>query len=464
MDQIKQKIAAFVETKSLEISKEYLSGFYIFYSFDLVNSTKYKVVSEQKWPVVIRTFYNYIEQGFKKRTSNVRLWKYVGDEVLLCKRVSNIKELYESVQTSKIVLDSSIEHLHSTFPETKTILSVKATIWCADVLYCPPQDFKSLDSGGACFRNIAIDYITPSGEEGFDFLGPEIDEGFRVSKYTVRSRLVVSADLAYLIFRERSRFDGIEEKFKIVEYKSMKGIWGERRYPVIWYEVNWVDILKSFYYDEHFESDVIGKVLKKEIQDIKMLEKIYLDINRKSLMEDILKRIVEMNEDDQKDVPIKKSHLFNMSAEVHCVAVVLNSDGKVLIGKRKKDKRRYPDCWEFGCGQLEYNESFEECLSRNYMTDFNIQLDYSCLVPLRQFIIDDKDEHRKIPGIIFIAEAIDGASASSNKHEDIYWIDVSEVDEWIKTNSVVPEFDETIKKAHEVWFSCKGALEAASLK
>jgi hypothetical protein len=80
-----------------------------------------------------------------------------------------------------------------------------------------------------------------------DFLGPEIDAGFRISKFALRRRLVVSAELSCLLFRERAAYTGIEKQLKIVSFQILKGVWTGRHYPIVWYERDWPNIAKTFF-------------------------------------------------------------------------------------------------------------------------------------------------------------------------------------------------------------------------
>jgi len=74
-------------------------GFFVFYSFDLVNSTQYKSVNNSTWPTVINKFYEVVETSLKlkNRMSNVKLWKYIGDEILLYQEITTAENLTDCV-------------------------------------------------------------------------------------------------------------------------------------------------------------------------------------------------------------------------------------------------------------------------------------------------------------------------------------------------------------------------------
>ncbi|HLP61862.1 MAG TPA: hypothetical protein VK186_23675 [Candidatus Deferrimicrobium sp.] len=53
-----------------------LPRIYIFFSFDLVNSTAYKEEQNDKWPKVFAQFYASIKKQMKEKFSTSLLWKY----------------------------------------------------------------------------------------------------------------------------------------------------------------------------------------------------------------------------------------------------------------------------------------------------------------------------------------------------------------------------------------------------
>lgn len=455
-DKIKAKIT---EQEHDFIDHQSLMGVYIFFSYDLMNSTKYKTVNKTQWPLVIRRFYELIEDGVKKWLTNVHLWKYVGDELLLYKKLRSIVDIHDCIPKAYRVLHDSIDRLHSEFSDTKTILSVKAAVWCARVYYIAPQNIQGINEQypGQVHRNIVAVHLGGSNREGLDFLGPDIDVGFRIAKFAIRKRLVVGADLAYLLYKERSSIDKIDKKLRIVSYEPLKGIWEERRYPIIWYEENWEKISESFLYDERYESEIINRIINKssEIEEIENLEKVYEDLNQKGEIQELWNYLkaegTEANEE-----PASSEMLPGNLAEIHCVAICFRDDGRILIAKRPDQKRRFPNLWEFGCGQLRMFETFEACLRRSYKEDFAVELEFGTrLQPIRTYLIDDEDENRKIPGIVFIADVTNPDDVRALRHAKIDWFDPARMDH-LSDSECVPEFKETICLADQAWKLSKG--------
>jgi hypothetical protein len=73
--------------------------------------------------------------------------------------------------------------------------------------------------------------LVPGSLQLVDFLGPDMDTGFRVAKCTRAGMLVVSTELAELLgeARPHSRLCA-----KIVGWERLKGVWEDHPYPVIW--------------------------------------------------------------------------------------------------------------------------------------------------------------------------------------------------------------------------------------
>jgi hypothetical protein len=64
-----------------------------------------------------------------------------------------------------------------------------------------------------------------------DYLGPDIDAGFRISKYTHPGFVIASHNLAYFLGLHKSTH---QIKGKIVGWEDLKGVWDTTPYPIIW--------------------------------------------------------------------------------------------------------------------------------------------------------------------------------------------------------------------------------------
>lgn len=425
------------------------SGLYLFFSFDLVNSTQFKAAKPDAWPVVVTRFYELVTSELSTRLTSAILWKYVGDEVLFYKRVTDRKDLHKALPATYDALHATIELLHKLYPETRELLSIKAAVWVAVAEFIQPADIAGAKLTG---RNIIVPIDRSPTTRNRDFLGPDIDAGFRISRFALRRRLVVSAHLAWLLYYERVECSGIEAQLRIVGFESLKGVWEGRHYPIIWYEKDWIRVADSFLYDEHINSEMVRRIKGWSDSDGKLglIEKIFSDLGKEAEVQSFLGALqaaVPSTEDDLVEIEIPREKY----SEVHCVAVCFSPNGKVLVAKRPGSKKRFPNAFEFGCGQLKLGDTFGDCLRRAYRDDFGITLKVDdCPVPIGTFLIDDKEEHRSIPGIIFVAEVDDpenvAKSFSREKHSEIDWLDPQSFQP-LPGRDYVPNLAETLAAA-----------------
>lgn len=449
------------EQRFTTLSSKPKSGVYLFFSFDLVNSTQFKASHPEEWPVVVRRFYELIINELTTRLSSTIVWKFVGDEVLFFKQILKKQDLYAALPAAHDAQLATIELLHKNFSSSRELLDVKGTIWIAEAQPVQPSDIEKMTAES---RNIIVE-IGRSPTR--DFLGPEIDVGFRISKFALRRRLVVSAELACILYRTRTQYTPIEEQLKIVSLQTLKGVWSGRHYPIVWFERDWATAAKTLLFDEHLVSD-LAAIIKKGLGEdaaLKTIEKVYADLGRNEEIDKLLASIEEACAQPQPE-KIEIEIPTHRYAEIHCVAVCISPTGQILVGRRPSTKRRYPSCLEFGCGQLRLGESFGDCLKRAYKDDFGIDLILSApLVPIRTFEINDKEEHRIIPGIIFFAEIDDPESVKGNfskeKHSEVLWINPAEVSSF--QQKCVPDFEVTISEALAAWHKDKArALPSVS--
>ncbi|MDR3570286.1 MAG: hypothetical protein P4L43_19865 [Syntrophobacteraceae bacterium] len=450
-DEIKEKIRESLKEGTFA-PQDRGSGFFLFYSFDLVNSTRLKSLNPSHWPLIFHTFHESTTDALSKRLSRIKLWKRLGDEVLLYQQIYSIKDIYNILPFSYKALQSVIHGIHTSYPAFKTTLSVKATVWFAAVDFVLPQSLQHAQKKKMNFPNLVMEDYVEDEVVSTDFLGPDIDLGFRISRYSERGRMVVGAELAYLLYRESTLPDlsWVSKDMKIVTYERLKGIWDDRYYPIIWYEDDW-NVEKMFLYDEEFTSATAAKIKGEKVYEIKTLTKVFRDLDKAEQLERIYGLLkTGIAPEEQLSV---KGIAPSIQAELHCVAVCFNHEGKILIAKRSREKRRLPDIWEFGCGQLKFGQTFEDCLKESYRADFNAIIEFhEKAVPISAFTLTDREENRKIPGIIFIANvtnSIDVKPVAKN-HSEIVWLDPAATHS-ISASEAVDDFAETVKLATQRW-------------
>jgi isopentenyldiphosphate isomerase len=469
-ESVKQKLTshmAFTKTDTLleeAFNNDNLySGVYLFFSFDLVNSTAFKTSYVDKWHKVFTRFYELTQNKLKAYYNDISLWKYIGDEVLLYLRVSKLEQLYDSPLFATKVMNEVSEILYNEIPESKKQLFIKGTLWIASVKYQKPEEIGQI-SNTYVPKNIPKNIVylserTPSwlsGGQNIDFLGPDIDLGFRISKYAQKSKLLISAELAYILNRKSGEINNyqrnerkyeVNNRLKIVSFEKLKGIWNERRYPIIWFSENWDE--DAYEYDEHLDSKLVKNILDKKTKEISTIGKIFNDLGKINEIEDIITEIENSTLSN-----IIKNVRYNIDqerlAEVHCAAICFNNEGKMLIAKRKSDKKRLPGKWEFGCGQLKINQDIKDCLIVNYEADFNIKLFFpnDDLIPLATYSFNIEEENRIVPGILFLAMIEDSSTLISNNHDEVKLISEEDLEK-IDPDDCVDNFHKSAKIAFQ---------------
>lgn len=110
----------------------------------------------------------------------------------------------------------------------QNVVSVQATAWIA-----PVADRKKIDETKKRLyaENIFEIFEESKKNHFYEFIGHDIDAGFRLTKQTRERQLTLSFELAYML-SEREEFSA---RMQIVIYRSLKGVWGGKVYPIIWY-------------------------------------------------------------------------------------------------------------------------------------------------------------------------------------------------------------------------------------
>lgn len=254
---------------------------FLFVSFDLSGSTVFKVERPQLWPYVVPAFYQEVLASFgvgnyagtrlncisvNYAVHTWKLWKLVGDEVLLYREITDIDELYPWVEKTydiqQMLLDGLAVRVTSTMYSTaqsfrrannlkpdfkkdieqmrdilKSSLGIKTTMWIARC-----NDNPANQSTNLIYSTHTLAY------EQFDFLGRDIDEGFRLASVTPKNTLIVSPLVAWLIYRHGlakaskmarmdiktldSRYDEVLA-LRIISFMHLKDVWKNRKVPII---------------------------------------------------------------------------------------------------------------------------------------------------------------------------------------------------------------------------------------
>lgn len=462
----------------------------LFFSFDVVNSTSYKTINYYGWAQVLNLLFKELREEVFNKISGSEMWRVLGDEAIFIIKIRDEDELRENVnKIFRIMISTTYKLKEGDFFKSnddnfklmklQNILSLKATAWIAAVTDVGDISNKNLQES---VENIFERYKSQEGYEIFEFLGNDIDTGFRVAKQTQDGRMALSYELAYLISQKTDSLSYLH----IITYKKLKGVWKDKLYPVIWYHdpKAYLDHYKkelhledSFTFDDCDESDLIKEyyenrdVNKREkvIRDDKMYTEPYHALNKilqdRGLTEKIkgLQKLI-------KEATIDQARFIDVGLmKVHCVAVCfkkVEGEIKILIAKRAEKREKLNGKWEFGCAKAEIDKSLAQRIKEEYKQDFNIDIEpvldndrkMKEPIPIALYHVSHSGQtngkSKQDKGIITLAE-IKGDFELENfvptkKHEKVKWItekDLAKIDTICEEK--IPDFKNTLVKAFQ---------------
>jgi|GEM_PF-2407469 NUDIX domain len=438
-------ISSTEEVKAINKSKESITGTVFFLSFDIVNSTQFKVVEPSKWVSKTKDFYKGIKEKIEEISDTARVWKSQGDEVLIYFTINDIKKLYNCIENIYSILKELIKNIQEN--EGKSLLSVQATLWVALVSEDKKDD-----------QNINL-AISSTFQSGYDFIGPDIDFGFRIASKSAGGIICMDPKIVAMLVKSSEKNYTLEhwKKFRLIDFVQLKGIWRDRFVPIIWYHPEIEAPKKIFPYDEKKRNELVKCLLEKKTKSKDALDimKIFDDLGKNEtideLVEDIGKFSVDIGAMPQ-----------NRIAEVHMVAILFNEEkSKTFCAKRSESKPRFPNYWEHGCCQLKRGEeSPEQIIKQQYKNDFGIDIvefkkDYR-LENKELYIVCSysfKDAYGNIiPGFIVtgIAKEFIPENWNKDKHSQLKWMTIEEIHK-LDNSECVENFKQHVDLAKKLW-------------
>lgn len=450
----------------------------LFFSFDIVNSSSYKDVNYFGWQVVLTSLLTNVQRNIVKEIPEAQLWRVLGDEIIFFVTIRNIEEIYATIDAIYGILAKTNAKLHngSFFEEldaeyekediklmkTNNILAVQAAAWIAIILNGEKTVFNTYD-------NVFKKYSINENQQINEFLGQDIDIGFRIKKETQDRRLVVSIELAKILSDKTEYLS----RLNIITYKSLKGVWKNRSYPIIWYhdaEVSGgVSFEDSFYYDETTYSQLSKEYfLNRESDEGDLASYMFEDVHRAlnkvikdQQLESKMERICEIINETESDVKVVENEFNNKLLEFHCAAVCCDVATKRILIAKRKDRKFFSGLWEFGCAKANIEQNLCDSIVTEYKYDFGIDIEIVCdeeredkePKPIALYQIDKVEKLQK--GVIVIAkivgnlDKIDETVKLRGKHETYQWISEAEIDGF--TESTIHDFKNTMKKVFALW-------------
>ncbi|HWB03296.1 MAG TPA: hypothetical protein VG796_09750 [Verrucomicrobiales bacterium] len=207
----------------------------LFLSVDVVGSTAFKhrkaLEGESKpWLKFIHGFYTGFPEICWRRVGEVQagdgpgtqlvkpyLWKALGDELIFSVPLRHPSYTRLYLKAFRLSLIEAIKHWAG--GERPLPISFKGAAWLAG--------FPVFNSAVP----LDVDKPLSAESEHFDFVGPLIDIGFRLSRFASPRKFVISADIAWLI---TTQGDTAAMKFYYEGRESLKGVLNDRPYPIFW--------------------------------------------------------------------------------------------------------------------------------------------------------------------------------------------------------------------------------------
>ena len=198
----------------------------LFLSVDMVGSTEFKArftgQGAEGWLATFKAFFTNFplmvagQIGFEflddDHTPDIGVWKVMGDEVVFTVEPKTPEEL-TSILLALLRTMRMYEEKH--FRELP--LRLKGTAWLADV------------------NGSNIEIVIPELSSGqgahLDFIGPDIDLGFRIAKFARPATIVISLDVLEVILRARN---GGTTALYLAGREPLKGVLFGYPYPVVW--------------------------------------------------------------------------------------------------------------------------------------------------------------------------------------------------------------------------------------
>ncbi|MFZ5721038.1 MAG: hypothetical protein ACOY5Y_16370 [Pseudomonadota bacterium] len=199
----------------------------LFLSVDMMGSTEFKArftgQGSEGWLEVFRAFFANFplmlagQIGFEfldeEATPAIEVWKVMGDEVIFIAEPATAEEL---TSTLLALLRTMAMYEERHFQELP--LRLKGTAWLA----------------GFDGQNIEVEIPELSSGDGgahLDFIGPDIDLGFRISKFARPGALVLSLDVLELVL---GASNADRAALFLMGREALKGVMFGRAYPIVW--------------------------------------------------------------------------------------------------------------------------------------------------------------------------------------------------------------------------------------
>lgn len=182
----------------------------VFLNVDIEKSTEYKYrKNPEHWRELFIVFYKefpkFLHRQFTDTNQAIpRYWKGLGDsQIFTCNFITAEDLQLYAVNFYRAV--NEFDHYLVDMFNTR----VKASAWFAS------------------FPTLNLEIKTPNG---FDYIGPDIDIGFRVANASMGGRMVIAMDMAYELSLSCNPASGT---FYHTSWQKLKGVFKNKPYPIL---------------------------------------------------------------------------------------------------------------------------------------------------------------------------------------------------------------------------------------
>lgn len=342
---------------------------FLFVSFDLCNSTQLKV-DEENWFKIIEILLN---QKFQA----MNFWKFNGDEIIFRAEVNSLDYICGIIERTY----KRLQELQIQMRSIRSGVNIKATIWIAKA----DSDLnRKSDNCKFDFNGIV------------EFVGKNIDEGFRLTKCSAAQKIVVDPKIIYLfleaaiihkagvsVVEKNSSFNKsvlkntnntidiinkineILNKIHYIGSAICKGVWDEMPYPIYWY---YNENTYGIKYDEFFNGEHIWS---KSFENLDSnyyfkIKEIFETVNRQDEYFEIRKLI-------QLEGSITQT-IENQPNLYYMVACVNPVSHKVMVAHRSKTRQHLRHVWDFGNVKYQ-NVNVVSTICQEYKNTFGIDIE-----------------------------------------------------------------------------------------
>lgn len=366
----------------------------LFVSFDIVNSTQYKSQDKDGWATsVSKIMRRIISQFSNNPTGGYDFWKTLGDEIIYTKKIGTVTDLLDTldeIYSSLVFLNKKIRRGELSQGISSEILSIKAATWIAD-----------LSSSHEKTGNILTYYQINDKRRQADYIGPDIDAGFRASHYSMSNRMVISFEIACLLMRyektikdhETLKIFPMKDRIHILSYKELKGVWEQTPYPILLYHgdpsIKFDDSITEL---EKQKFPLINEYLDRCSGREKALLPNYTCYQEQELIEhcqklNLTEKIDRIHNLMEKTGSVSTQDVKDLKLVHYCAVCYFQKgeDIEFLIMKNKDTGE-----WGFGQADFFYNAQFVEQTEKGYLDNYGVSIS----------VENDNNYHVRIPLVV----------------------------------------------------------------